>query len=38
MDLLEERGYVGPDEGGGRSRAVLIGDGETEEDLGEEEG
>ena len=32
MDLLEEQGYVGPDEGGGRSRAVLIGG----DDIGEE--
>ena len=39
MDLLEERGYVGPDEGGGRSRAVLIGGDEIgEEGFGEEEG
>ena len=31
IDMMEEQGIVGPDEGGGRSRQVLLdgGDGET---------
>ena len=39
IDQMEEKGYVGPDEGGGRSRAVLLNEdeGEFDEFLDDEE-